>query len=707
MQAATQGANQMPRKSFLTLIISLFVALPVLAFGASAIARAQGSLSNEVDADGTDHRYPVGTSFSYQGQLKDASGPVTGNCDFQLGLWDAITGGSQVGATLTKTNQAVSEGLFTVQLDFGANAFSGSARWLEIAVRCPAGGGQYATLSPRQPLAPAPYALYSANSDTLDGQHAAAFQQHYQNLVVVAKSGGDFTTITDALDSITTNRAANPFTIYVAPGVYTETVTMKPYVDIEGAGEQATKITYTGSFYADTATVVGANHAELRFLTVENTGGDSCAVAIFNYYATLHMTNIAVIATGGTDANYGVYIGYSSPVMTNMTITASGQATSNTGVYSSLASPSMTNLNVTASGGNYAYAIDNGSSSPVMINVTATAKDGAIYNKGINNYNASPIMTNVTAVGSGGTYTYGVENDASSSPVMNHVIATASGDGYTYGVDNENYSAPVMTDVSASGSEGTNNFGVYNSQSSPTMTEVIATASGETGTYNYGVYNYFLAAPVMTNVTASASGGTESHGVSNHSSTPTMTNVIATASGASYNASGVYNGSSNAMMTNVTASATNGTSVNIGVYNDSSLPRMMNVSAYAKGGINSYGVYNNASTVVMIAVTATASGGSNNYGVWNAASTATLLNCVLRASSGTNDGMHNIASSGTYIIKINNSQVSGGSSTIYQDSHFTTQVGASQLDGGGAFGGTYLCVASYNGSYIALDGTCH
>jgi hypothetical protein len=161
-------------KSFLTLLISLLVALPVLAFGASAIARAQGSASNEADA-------PVGTSFSYQGQLKDASGPLTGSCDFQLGLWDALTAGTQTGATLTKTNQAVSEGLFTVLLDFGANAFNGSARWLEIAVRCPAGGGQYATLSPRQPLSPAPYALYSANADLLDGQHASAFASNAHN----------------------------------------------------------------------------------------------------------------------------------------------------------------------------------------------------------------------------------------------------------------------------------------------------------------------------------------------------------------------------------------------------------------------------------------------------------------------------------------------------------------------------------------------
>jgi hypothetical protein len=52
----------------------------------------------------------------------------------------------------------VTNGLFTAQIDFGADAFQGDARWLQIGVKC-AGDASYVTLSPRQPLAPAPYAL--------------------------------------------------------------------------------------------------------------------------------------------------------------------------------------------------------------------------------------------------------------------------------------------------------------------------------------------------------------------------------------------------------------------------------------------------------------------------------------------------------------------------------------------------------------------
>lgn len=70
-----------------------------------------------------------------------------GDCDFQFSLWDDVSGGTQVGTTQTRTNVAMSNGYFTIpDLDFGAGAFQGDARWLAIAVRCPAGSGPYIPL---------------------------------------------------------------------------------------------------------------------------------------------------------------------------------------------------------------------------------------------------------------------------------------------------------------------------------------------------------------------------------------------------------------------------------------------------------------------------------------------------------------------------------------------------------------------------------
>jgi len=112
---------------------------------------------------------PLGTGFTYQGRLKSAGAPLTGTADFQFSLWDAAgtgsppTGGNQVGATQAVNSVAVTGGLFTVQLngggEFGANALNGDARWLQIAVRSPAGSGSYTILAPRQSLTATPYAL--------------------------------------------------------------------------------------------------------------------------------------------------------------------------------------------------------------------------------------------------------------------------------------------------------------------------------------------------------------------------------------------------------------------------------------------------------------------------------------------------------------------------------------------------------------------
>jgi hypothetical protein len=104
---------------------------------------------------------PLGTAFSYQGRLQVSDSPYTGACDFQFGLWDTLSGGTQIGGTLTKTNVSVSQGYFTVALDFGAGRFQGDGRWLGIQVRCPASSGSYTPLAPRQELTASPYALYS------------------------------------------------------------------------------------------------------------------------------------------------------------------------------------------------------------------------------------------------------------------------------------------------------------------------------------------------------------------------------------------------------------------------------------------------------------------------------------------------------------------------------------------------------------------
>ena len=103
---------------------------------------------------------PVGTAFTYQGELVKGGVPYQGSADFIFRLHNVASGAGQVGSDVTIAGvQVPAGGLFTVSLDFGA-VFNGTALWLEVQVKTP-GDGSYTTLTPRQPLTAAPFALYS------------------------------------------------------------------------------------------------------------------------------------------------------------------------------------------------------------------------------------------------------------------------------------------------------------------------------------------------------------------------------------------------------------------------------------------------------------------------------------------------------------------------------------------------------------------
>ncbi len=99
------------------------------------------------------------TDFTYQGYIENAGTPVSAACDFTFALFNAITDGAPVGTTQSATGVTVTDGVFSTVLDFGTGAFNGEDRWLEIAVNDCAGGGAFTTLTPRQVITPAPYAL--------------------------------------------------------------------------------------------------------------------------------------------------------------------------------------------------------------------------------------------------------------------------------------------------------------------------------------------------------------------------------------------------------------------------------------------------------------------------------------------------------------------------------------------------------------------
>ena len=113
-----------------------------------------------------------GTAFSYQGRLNDGGSPANGSYDLTFALFDASSAGSQAGNTITNAGMGVTNGLFTVLLDFG-NPFTGPPRWLEIGVR-PNSGGDFTTLNPRQALTPTPYSVMANTASSLLGTLPAA-----------------------------------------------------------------------------------------------------------------------------------------------------------------------------------------------------------------------------------------------------------------------------------------------------------------------------------------------------------------------------------------------------------------------------------------------------------------------------------------------------------------------------------------------------
>jgi len=127
-----------------------------------------GSLIALVVASPVPATTPLTTAFTYQGQVKQDGAPANGAYDFLFLLHDAVSGGTQVGSTVTIDDISVNNGLFTVPLDFGAAAFQGDARWLEVRVRAGASTGSYTTLIPRQTLTATPYAAHSLSTATHD-----------------------------------------------------------------------------------------------------------------------------------------------------------------------------------------------------------------------------------------------------------------------------------------------------------------------------------------------------------------------------------------------------------------------------------------------------------------------------------------------------------------------------------------------------------
>src|SRR5262245_24547182 len=152
-----------------------------------------------------------GTAFTWQGRLNDGANPANGAYDLTFTLFNAASGGTALGASNVFNDLLISNGLFTVTLDYGAQ-FDGNARWLEIAVRPGASAGAYTNVTPRQALRPTPYAVYAAGvaaagiSGTLP---AGSLSGTYGNAVTLNNAANIFTGNGANLTSLDANNLAS------------------------------------------------------------------------------------------------------------------------------------------------------------------------------------------------------------------------------------------------------------------------------------------------------------------------------------------------------------------------------------------------------------------------------------------------------------------------------------------------------------------
>ena len=494
------------------------------------------------------------TVVSYQGQVVLDGTPYDGTGTFKFAVVDAdgsttywSNDGSSSGEPGNGVSLTVIKGLFNVLLGdlsleymdapLEADVFDDTEVYLRVWFSND--GGTFVQLNPDRRIAAVPYALQAqaaleaANADTVDGEHANAFanathshtprniapqgsgsglnadmvdglhasqlETHYQNVVVVAKSGGDYTSVQAAINSITDAAAGNPYLVWVAPGVYQEQVTMKPYVHLQGAGQEATLITSTASnsvWPPTQATLLLASDASLRDLTVGNSGTGTHKVALMATAGVTHALamDVTALAQGGGTFNIAIVLRGIGVSVTLQQVTALGEngSTTNMGLNNNNgAAAGLHGGAFTGRGGTYAYGIYNADSDSTLEaeSVTALAENGS-NNFGLYNYDdPEATLRGGSFTGRGGIEAHGIFNSGAML-VGDNVTALGENGSSNYGLSNFSGAKATLSGGSFTGRGGMEARGIFNVFSNTTLKAESVTALGENGyNYNHGLHN--------------------------------------------------------------------------------------------------------------------------------------------------------------------------------------------------------------------------
>ncbi len=159
---------------------------------------------------------------------------------------------------------------------------------------------------------------------TVGGTLTIPYLPMCQETIQVAKAGTLYATIQSAIDSITDATSTKRYTVMVHPGMYTENLTLKDYVNVTGFAQdyQSTIISGTVTFsatYGDISflkirqtsvvtndvkliTVAGGEHIIMNCILQYSTSSDISGTVIYHTGGLLHMFNSIVRYTNTSTA---------------------------------------------------------------------------------------------------------------------------------------------------------------------------------------------------------------------------------------------------------------------------------------------------------------------------------------------------------------------------------------------------------------------
>jgi hypothetical protein len=267
---------------------------------------------------------------------------------------------------------------------------------------------------------------------------ARSDHKHYERIITVSPSAGGVA-IAAAINSITDASATKQYLIKVEPGTYDTNVFMKPFVDLEGSGEDSTVIRTAGA----TPTAFMANNSELRFATFEhdgagtNTGphdGGTLPVYMANVSA-VRLNHVTLVASANAGGGQALLLDHAFGVkLTDVTIVLNVPSGNVIGIGGNTSDVVMERVKMTVTaGGGTAYGVSlSGSALTVAaskIDVTSTATAGSVQAINISGSAVYLRDSDATVSAGVGATVVGAEFSDITARIVNCQIRAAAGRG--------------------------------------------------------------------------------------------------------------------------------------------------------------------------------------------------------------------------------------------------------------------------------------